>query len=205
MGNKVSISPLANYEASSAMFNKNELSDLRAKFMNRSDDANSINLDKFIQKSEIESDYIQKHVLTKFFAVCDTKRDNMWDFEEYVCVVALFRYSTLEDRIKLVYFMYLDGNKSSVLLKENFRQIIVDCLVCLRKVSDEDRDIALYNGTTEKWVQELQLLSLAMTESNLLLYSNQVNKIDLNDFISFAKSEGLLVGLYEVFVKSIDS
>jgi len=205
MGNKVAISPLANYEVSAAMFSKNELIDLRVKFMSRSDNTNSINLDKFVRKSNIESDYIQKHILTRFFAVCDTKRDEVWDFEEYVCVVALFRYSTLEDRIKLVYFMYLDTNKSSVLLKENFRQIIVDCLVCLRKVSDTDRDITLFSGTTEKWVQELQLLSLAMTESNLLLYSNQLNKIDLNDFISFAKSEGSLSGLYEVFIQSIDS
>ena len=46
------------------------------------------------------SQYIRKHVLPRLFAAMDAKRDNVIDFEEYVCAVALFRIGSTEEKIK---------------------------------------------------------------------------------------------------------
>jgi hypothetical protein len=46
------------------------------------------------------SQYIRKHVLPRLFAAMDSKRDQVIDFEEYVCAVALFRAGSTEDKIK---------------------------------------------------------------------------------------------------------
>ena len=46
------------------------------------------------------SQYIRKHVLPRLFAAMDSKRDQVIDFEEYVCAVALFRIGSTEAKIK---------------------------------------------------------------------------------------------------------
>ena len=46
------------------------------------------------------SQYIRKNVLPKLFITIDTKKDNVIDFEEYVCAVALFRIGSTEEKIR---------------------------------------------------------------------------------------------------------
>jgi hypothetical protein len=46
------------------------------------------------------SQYVRKYVLPRIFTTVDLKKDNLIDFEEYVCAVALFRVGTTDDKIR---------------------------------------------------------------------------------------------------------
>ena len=67
------------------------------------------------------SQYIRKNVLPKLFITIDTKKDNVIDFEEYVCAVALFQIGSTEEKIRStsssVYSIYLYA--SCCINKEN--------------------------------------------------------------------------------------
>lgn len=74
-------------------------------------------------------------VLEKLFAVVDTKKDGVIDYEEYVCVVALFRVGSMEDKVKLLFTMY-EPHKSGYLPGTSLKQLIVDALVVSSKELD---------------------------------------------------------------------
>ena len=44
--------------------------------------------------------YLRVAFLPRLFGVLDSKRDNILDFEEYACVVALLRSNSKEDKFK---------------------------------------------------------------------------------------------------------
>ena len=45
-------------------------------------------------------------MIPKLFAIIDSKKDNVIDFEEYVCAVALFRLGSTEEKIRILFLMY---------------------------------------------------------------------------------------------------
>jgi Ca2+-binding EF-hand superfamily protein len=141
--------------------------------------------------------YIRKHILPRLFAVIDGKKDNVIDFEEYVCAVALFRIGTTEEKIRVLFLMY-EPFKGLHLTKESVRKLLVDATVAIQK---EDIHVA----TLELWIQEQMELSECMADMALMQFSAQDGKLELQEFITFVKVEGSVQGLLLQLPDAIDN
>ena len=108
--------------------------------------------------------YIRKHILPRLFAVMDGKKDNVLDFEEYVCAVALFRIGTTEEKIRVLFLMY-EPFKGLHLQKESLRRLLVDATVAIQK---EEVPVA----TLELWILEQIELSECMADMVTLRFSH---------------------------------
>ncbi len=140
--------------------------------------------------------YVRKHILPRLFAVMDGKKDNVIDFEEYVCAVALFRIGTTEEKIRVLFMMY-EPFKGMHLQKENVRRLLVDSTIAIQKES-------VPVGTLEQWIQDQLELSECMADMALQQFSAQDAKLDLQEFIAFVKVEGSVQGLLLLLPDAID-
>jgi hypothetical protein len=119
------------------------------------------------------------------------------DFEEYVCAVCLFRIGNIEDRIKVIFFMYID-NGIGFLYRENLKKLIVDSTLSIQNITKPI-------DTLERWIDEQDVIAEGMVEMSLHQFSQEDNKIDINNFINFAKVEGSIQNLISLLSKVIDS
>ena len=110
--------------------------------------------------------YIRKHILPRLFAVMDGKKDNILDFEEYVCAVALFRIGTTEEKIRVLFLMY-EPFKGLHLQKESLRRLLVDATVAIQK---EEVPVA----TLELWILEQIELSECMADMVTLIFCHSI-------------------------------
>eukprot|EP01033_Poteriospumella_lacustris_P007570 gene7570-5442_t len=149
MGNKGSFNPLPKYEQAYQQLTLSDAADLKSKFRDLSENAETISLDAFCRlPSVLNSTYFRKYIFPKFFAALDFKKDSVLDQEEFMCAVAFFRSSSLDDHIRFLFLMYDTGkvSGSGYLPKENLRQLIIDSMIAAQK-----EEVPLQN--MEFWMQ----------------------------------------------------
>ena len=142
-----------------------EISHLKKSFKTLCRNNDSITLSSFTANCQVHAateSYIRKHILPRLFAVMDGKKDNVLDFEEYVCAVALFRIGTTEEKIRVLFLMY-EPFKGLHLQKESLRRLLVDATVAIQK---EEVPVA----TLELWILEQIELSECMADMVTLLF-----------------------------------
>eukprot|EP00598_Pedospumella_elongata_P008564 CAMPEP_0184995712 /NCGR_PEP_ID=MMETSP1098-20130426/53720_1 /TAXON_ID=89044 /ORGANISM="Spumella elongata, Strain CCAP 955/1" /LENGTH=123 /DNA_ID=CAMNT_0027522015 /DNA_START=21 /DNA_END=389 /DNA_ORIENTATION=+ len=123
MGNKPSASPFPSYDAAVGMYSASEVKELKAKFDTLSNGQATISASAFGKKTSTFGPYAQRHVHPRIFNAFDTKRDGVIDFEEYLCVVTVFRAGGAEEKMKCIYIMYEGIKSGGSMTKDNFRQL----------------------------------------------------------------------------------
>mmetsp|Transcript_18577 Transcript_18577/g.17896 ORF Transcript_18577/g.17896 Transcript_18577/m.17896 type:complete len:200 (+) Transcript_18577:238-837(+) len=189
MGNKIS-SPFPTYESACSSLNPMEILHLKETFNIISKNGSSINLLNFTQNCKVavpSSQFVRKYVLPRIFTTVDLKKDNLIDFEEYVCAVALFRVGTTDDKIRVLFLMY-EPFKGTHLLRENLKKLLVDSTIAIQRE-------AVPASTLETWINDQADLSDCMTDMALQQFASTEAKLDLREFIAFVKVEGSLQGL----------
>jgi Ca2+-binding EF-hand superfamily protein len=113
MGNKQSASPFRNYETASSNFTAEDLGIITKAFRDKSERKDFIDIEAFSIGSKARiSIYSRCYILPRLLRIVDTKCDNRIDFEEYVCAISLFRVGTKEDKVRLLFLMYDEGQKN---------------------------------------------------------------------------------------------
>jgi len=197
MGNKQFTSPFPTYEIARQHLGAVEIAHAKKMFLHLSRGFEAISLVNLGQLSTTKSvQYLRKHLLPRLFAAVDTKKDGLIDFEEYISALALFRVGSNEEKIKVLFLMY-EPAKNGTLLKESFRQLLVDATLAVQK---EDFPVSV----TEAWLRDQADLADGMADMALQQFASQEGRIDLQEFVSFVKVEGSVQGLLQLLPSIIE-
>eukprot|EP01041_Mallomonas_annulata_P008206 gene8206-16877_t len=186
MGNKVS-SPLMGYDVASSHFSPAELEQVRKAFRTLSPRDQPMDRSAFTQNSPC-SPYISKYILPRVFSTIDTKKDNVLDFEEYVCAMGLFRFGSLEDKSRLLFLMYLPSKGGVNLLRENLRSLLKDA-----NAVQQQNETAL--PTYESWIEDMNEIVDGMADMVLTQYASTDNRLTFSEFCAFVKVDGTVQSL----------
>jgi Ca2+-binding EF-hand superfamily protein len=106
MGNKHT-SPFPSYDNACTYFNTEEIAHFNITFRSICLQKEYLDINTLtLLNSEKLSSYTLKHLLSKLFAIVDSKKDALIDFEEYLCALALFRFGTVDEKMKLLFILY---------------------------------------------------------------------------------------------------
>jgi len=100
MGNKVATSPFPAYGSALALYNQAELKSIKDQFALISGASGVISITMFAKVNEAQSPYIRREVLPRLFSALDLKKNGVVTFEEYLCVLTVFRSGTLDNKLK---------------------------------------------------------------------------------------------------------
>jgi Ca2+-binding EF-hand superfamily protein len=171
MGNKNSITPFESYTIALNKFSKEEILHLKDvfKFMTRNNEC--FNLASFIDKNnQIKSIFTKSKIIPRLFSNLDIKRDGFIDFEEYVIVTALFKFGTIESKLKFLLLMYDENfkNNGQEISKSELSLLLIDAFSIFNCEKDTQ-----YNFT--EWVDDFKEIVEGLTD--LIFF--QVKKIIL--------------------------
>ena len=202
MGNRQA-SPFPTYDNACSYFNAEEIAHFHICFRSSCRQNDAIELKNLcaINVDKITS-YSRHHMLPKLFIIIDTKKDSFLDFEEYLCALALFRFGTFEEKMRLLFIIYEPTPKSlnGTISKEILCNILKDSL-SPTNLSEGTAEVSKYY---EEWSDDLGELVEGMADMVLIQYASQDNRLNFQEFLAFAKVEGSIQGLVNSFQRMIE-
>lgn len=197
MGNKAS-GPFPSYDQATSHYDESTLDKSKKAFRSYcpTNSANVINLSSFVNKSTT-TPYMSKFILPKLFALIDTKKDNVIDFEEFLCASSVIKFGNPEERVKLIFVMYSNGKQPGILSSLSLQDMLQDC-----NASAQPATVPLAN--MERWLNDMKEILETMVDMVLLQYGAGTGRLLFPEFFAFAKVEGSIQGLLSTIGSVLD-